>query len=83
MKEKKKLSLPAWIFIGMLAGIGFTMAILVGGLAFTDPTYIMNAKVGILLGTFTAAVVGLVYLALYLKRHEAKDSAPAQAEQGE
>ena len=43
----------------------------------------MNAKVGILLGTFTAAVVGLVYLALYLKRHEAKDSAPAQAEQGE
>ena len=70
--------------IGMLAGIGFTMAILVGGLAFTDPTYIMNAKVGILLGTFTAAVVGLLYLALYLKRHEAKaDAAPAEAEQGE
>ena len=69
--------------IGMLAGIGFTMAILVGGLAFTDPTYIMNAKVGILLGTFTAAVVGLVYLALYLKRHEAKGVAPAEAEQAE
>ena len=60
--------------IGMLAGIGFTMAILVGGLAFSDPTYVMNAKVGILLGTFTAAVAGLVYLAIYLKRHEAKPS---------
>lgn len=60
--------------IGMLAGIGFTMAILVGGLAFTDPDYIMNAKVGILLGTFTAAVAGLAYLAVYLKCHEAKGS---------
>ena len=69
--------------IGMLAGIGFTMAILVGGLAFTDPTYIMNAKVGILLGTFTAAVIGLVYLAFYLKRHEAKGAAPAEVEQAE
>ena len=59
------------------------MAILVGGLAFTDPTYIMNAKVGILLGTFTAAVIGLVYLALYLKRHEAKGAAPAEDEQVE
>ena len=52
-------------------------------MAFTDPTYIMNAKVGILLGTFTAAVIGLVYLALYLKRHEAKGAAPAEAEQAE
>ena len=59
------------------------MAILVGGLAFTDPTYIMNAKVGILLGTFTAAVIGLVYLALYLKRHEARSGAPVEVEQGE
>ena len=38
---------------------------------------------GILLGTFTAAVIGLVYLALYLKRHEAAGAAPAKAEQAE
>lgn len=56
--------------IGMLGGIGFTMAILVGGLAFSDAEHIMNGKVGILLGTFTAALVGLAYLFAYLKFSE-------------
>ena len=58
--------------IGMLGGIGFTMAILVGGLAFSDPSHIMEGKVGILLGTFTAAVLGLGYLFVYLKVTEKK-----------
>lgn len=58
--------------IGMLGGIGFTMAILVGGLAFTDPDYIMEGKVGILLGTFTAAILGLVYMFVYLSVSEKK-----------
>lgn len=56
--------------VGLLAGIGFTMAILVGGLAYADETLVMNAKVGILLGTFTAAVAGLAYLGFYLKASE-------------
>lgn len=58
--------------VGMLGGIGFTMAILVGGLAFTDPDYIMEGKVGILLGTFTAAILGLVYMFVYLHFSEKK-----------
>lgn len=58
--------------IGMLGGIGFTMAILVGGLAFADPAHVMEGKIGILLGTFTAAVLGLSYLAIYLKVSERK-----------
>ena len=71
-----KFPLPAgatWghlLGVGMLAGIGFTMAILVGGLAFTDPTYIMEGKVGILLGTFTAAILGLVYMFVCLRVSE-------------
>lgn len=58
--------------IGVLGGIGFTMAILVAGLAYSDETHIMNAKVGILLGTFTAAIVGLVYLFIYIRAYERK-----------
>ena len=34
MKEKKKLGLPAWIFIGMLAGIVLKLLIGWTGLAF-------------------------------------------------
>ena len=56
----------------MLGGIGFTMAILVGGLAFSDAEHVMQGKVGILLGTFTAAVLGLAYLGLYIKHAEKK-----------
>ena len=32
MKEKKKLSLPAWIFIGMLAGIAAGLIFAFAGL---------------------------------------------------
>jgi NhaA family Na+:H+ antiporter len=63
--------------IGMLGGIGFTMAILVDGLAFSDASHIMEGKVGILLGTFTAAVLGLVYMAIYLKISEKRHGTPA------
>lgn len=47
--------------VGVLAGIGFTMAIFVAGLAFTDPALLGAAKLGILGASATAAVVGLAY----------------------
>ena len=40
MKEKKKLSLPAWIFIGMLAGIVAGLIFLAAGLADFTTSYI-------------------------------------------
>ena len=40
MKEKKKLSLPAWIFIGMLAGIVAGLIFLAAGLADFTTAYI-------------------------------------------
>lgn len=53
--------------IAMLAGIGFTMSILVAGLAYADEALVTDAKVGILAGTFAAACIGLVYLGVYIK----------------
>ncbi|MCB9595354.1 MAG: Na+/H+ antiporter NhaA [Sandaracinaceae bacterium] len=51
--------------VAMLGGIGFTMALFVAGLAFTDPAQIEAAKVGIFSGSFVSAALGygLVLLA--------------------
>jgi Na+:H+ antiporter, NhaA family len=46
------------IGVGMLAGIGFTMALFVASLAFPDPKLLETAKVGILAASLVAGVVG-------------------------
>lgn len=47
---------------GCLAGIGFTVALFVTVLAFTDPVFTAGSKVGILGGSLLATVVGLAML---------------------
>ena len=49
------------LLVGLLAGIGFTMAIFVGGLAFSDSALLGAAKLGILAASATAALIGLAY----------------------
>jgi NhaA family Na+:H+ antiporter len=49
--------------VGWLGGIGFTMALFIGGLAFAGtPQLLQVAKVGVLSGSAIAGVVGLVLL---------------------
>ena len=45
-----------------LAGIGFTMALFVAGLAFADDSLLRSAKVGVLLASAASAVVGMAIL---------------------
>lgn len=52
---------------GMLAGIGFTMALFVAGLAFDVGVRQDSAKLGILLGSFTAAILGTIYMKIVSK----------------
>jgi NhaA family Na+:H+ antiporter len=47
-----------WL-IGLLAGIGFTMSIFIAILAFPDPDLLGAAKLGVLLGSLLAALLGL------------------------
>lgn len=44
------------------AGIGFTMSIFISGLAFVPPDYIQIAKVGIIMASILAAVIGIFFL---------------------
>ena len=47
------------ISVSFLAGVGFTMAIFIAGLAFSSsPELIDSAKIGILLGSFISALLG-------------------------
>lgn len=45
-----------------LGGIGFTMSLFIGGMAFTDPLLFENAKLGILLASLISATIGLIWL---------------------
>jgi NhaA family Na+:H+ antiporter len=64
----KALTLPAVIVIASLAGIGFTMAIFFAELAFERPVALATAKLGILIGSTTAALIGLTLGFILLRR---------------
>ncbi|MDP2827826.1 MAG: Na+/H+ antiporter NhaA [Sulfuricellaceae bacterium] len=45
-----------------LGGIGFTMSLFIGGMAFSDPQHFEDAKLGILASSLLAALIGLAWL---------------------
>ncbi|MGE0601438.1 MAG: Na+/H+ antiporter NhaA [Dehalococcoidia bacterium] len=48
--------------IGLLGGVGFTVSLFITGLAFDSPTLIDEGKIGILAASFTAGLLGFIYL---------------------
>jgi NhaA family Na+:H+ antiporter len=72
-----KLRGATWLQIyavAVLCGIGFTMSLFIGALAFpADPQRVEEAKIGVLAGSFLSAIVGYLLLRL----------APAGADQQE
>ncbi len=50
------------VAVGLFGGLGFTMSILIAGLAFSDPSEVIAGKCAILTGSVTAAILGLVYV---------------------
>lgn len=57
--------------IALLCGIGFTMSLFIGALAFTDAASVDATKIGVLAGSLASAVIGFLLLRL-------KSAAPAQ-----
>lgn len=55
--------------VGILGGIGFTMSILISGLAFpAEPFEMLAAKAAILAGSVSAAVIGMIYMTIACKK---------------
>jgi NhaA family Na+:H+ antiporter len=57
------------LLVGMVAGIGFTMAIFIAGLAFSDAALLAAAKLAVLLSSGLAAIVGLLAGRFLLSAH--------------
>ena len=61
----------SWVSVGgiaMMAGIGFTMSLFIAELAFSDPVLIAHAKIGILVASFFAAALGILWFKFYVKK---------------
>ncbi len=54
--------------VACLGGIGFTMSIFIDNLAFGDPGFVATGKIAVLVASGTAALVGLLYMRILLKR---------------
>lgn len=48
--------------VGILGGIGFTMSLFIGMLAFPDPAYAASIRVGVLAGSIASALTGYLLL---------------------
>ena len=67
--------------VAVVAGIGFTVSLFIGGLAFADPVLVDNAKIGILAGSAVMGAAGFLTLrATCGKRSVATDAAGPEAE---
>ena len=58
------------VLIGLLAGVGFTMSIFIAMLAFDSEALLGAAKLGVLVGSLVAALLGLGWGAIYRRSRD-------------
>lgn len=68
------LTWPGIAGVGLLAGVGFTVALFISGLSFEDPIMVGTAKVGVLAASLAAGLIGYAFLRLAMKVNPAASS---------
>ncbi len=58
------------IGVGFLSGIGFTMSLFITNLAYADATVITASKIGIVIGSLLAGVIGFIILKINFRKME-------------
>ncbi len=77
MKTKKPGKLIDIVGVGFIAGVGFTMSLFVGALAFDDPALATPVRLGVYVGSIFSALVGLMVLAKSLPKVVSSNEANA------
>jgi NhaA family Na+:H+ antiporter len=84
-ERMKMVSLPEGIGwkaitgVACLAGVGFTMSLFIGTLAFADPANATYVRIGVLSGSTVSGILGVVLLNIALKRMKADANAKTVA----
>jgi len=65
---------PQMYGVSIIAGIGFTMSLFIGTLAYTDPAHAAGVRIGVLAGSFASALLGIVLLRLATAREAPRSS---------
>lgn len=81
MKQRAPGTAPQMLGIAMLAGIGFTMSLFVGNLAFGAGDLATPVRFGVLGGSFVSAVLGLTVLAIACRKLAAPGTGALSAEE--
>ncbi|HCI46434.1 MAG TPA: Na+/H+ antiporter NhaA [Rhodospirillaceae bacterium] len=58
----------------LLAGIGFTMSLFIGNLAFSDPVYATDVRLGVLAGSILSGILGYALLRFCTDKPEADNA---------
>jgi Na+:H+ antiporter, NhaA family len=62
---------PAFYAVSILTGIGFTMSLFVGNLAFAnDMQHIDGVKIGVLAGSLLSTIFGYFLLLIFSKKND-------------
>lgn len=65
------ISWPALYGVSLLTGVGFTMSLFIGSLAFPDPAYATSIRLGVFVGSILAGLCGFLLLRSLGSRQEA------------
>jgi NhaA family Na+:H+ antiporter len=60
--------------VSVLCGIGFTMSLFIGGLAFNEASLAAGVRLGVLSGSLVSGILGCFLLARILRRTSARES---------